>query len=116
MDAYSEAKSMRLLTMYSRLLDGKSLKKRELAEEFGIAERSVQRDMESLRIFFAEEMLGKILGSGTELLDGGEGVARQTKRRLEAAGLLEEGTGELVIENSLPGPKMIELSRRLLAK
>lgn len=39
MDAYSEAKSMRLLTMYSRLLDGKSLKKRELAEEFGIAER-----------------------------------------------------------------------------
>ena len=61
MDAYSEAKSMRLLTMYSRLLDGKSLKKRELAEEFGIAERSVQRDMESLRIFFAEEMLGREL-------------------------------------------------------
>ena len=61
MDAYSAAKSMRLLTMYSRLLDGKSLKKRELAEEFGIAERSVQRDMESLRIFFAEEMLGREL-------------------------------------------------------
>ena len=65
---------------------------------------------------FAAEMLGKILGSGTELLDGGEGVARQTKRRLEAAGLLEEGTGELVIENSLPGPKMIELSMQLLQK
>ena len=63
---------------------------------------------------FAAEMLGKILGSGTELLDGGEGVARQTKRRLEAAGLLEEGTGELVIENSLPGDTMIELSKRLL--
>ena len=59
MDAYTEAKSMRLLSMYSRLLDGKTLRKRELAEEFGIALRSVQRDLESLRIFFAEEMLGR---------------------------------------------------------
>lgn len=59
MDAYTEAKSMRLLTMYSHLLDGKILKKRELADEFGITERSVQRDMESLRIFFAEEMMGR---------------------------------------------------------
>ena len=59
MDAYTEAKSMRLLSMYSRLLDGKILRKRELAEEFGIALRSVQRDLESLRIFFAEEMLGR---------------------------------------------------------
>lgn len=59
MDAYTEAKSMRLLCMYSRLLDGKTLRKRELAEEFGIALRSVQRDLESLRIFFAEEMLGR---------------------------------------------------------
>ena len=59
MDAYSEAKSMRLLTMYSRLLDGKILRKRELADEFGIAARSVQRDLESLRIFFAEEMMGR---------------------------------------------------------
>ena len=59
MDACSEAKSMRLLTMYSRLLDGKILRKRELADEFGIAARSVQRDLESLRIFFAEEMMGR---------------------------------------------------------
>lgn len=59
MDSYSEAKSMRLLTMYGRLLDGKILKKRELAEEFGITQRSVQRDMESLRVFLAEEMMGR---------------------------------------------------------
>ena len=61
---------------------------------------------------FAEEMLHKILGPKTELLDGGDGVARQTKRRLEAAGLLWDGPGELVIENSLPGDTMIKLSRR----
>ena len=62
---------------------------------------------------FAEEMLTKILGSHTELLDGGPGVARQTKRRLAAAGLLREGTGELLIENSMPGDTMITLSKRL---
>jgi len=59
MDAYSEAKSMRLLTMYSRLMDGKILRKRELADEFSIAQRSVQRDMEALRDFFSEEMMGR---------------------------------------------------------
>ena len=65
---------------------------------------------------FAEEMLNKILGDSTELLDGGPGVARQTKRRLEAAGLLREGEGELIIENSLPGDSMIRLSRQLLGQ
>lgn len=59
MDTSAEAKSMRLLAMYVRLLDGKILKKAELAEEFGITQRSVQRDMESLRLFLAEEMLGR---------------------------------------------------------
>lgn len=63
---------------------------------------------------FAAPMLNKILGDHTELLDGGPGVARQTKRRLEAEGLLREGEGELLIENSLPGDSMIQLSRQLL--
>ena len=65
---------------------------------------------------FAEEMLQKILGEHTELLDGGPGVARQTKRRLEAAGLLREGEGELLVENSMPGDSMIRLSRQLLGQ
>lgn len=63
---------------------------------------------------FATPMLNKILGDRTELLDGGPGVARQTKCRLEAEGLLREGEGELLIENSLPGDSMIQLSRQLL--
>lgn len=62
---------------------------------------------------FAEEMLVKILGERTELLDGGEGTARHTRRRLEAVGLLSDGPGELLIENSLPGDSMIKLSKRL---
>lgn len=63
---------------------------------------------------FAADTLLKILGHETVLLDGGEGVARQTKRRLEALDLLREGSGELVIENSLPGENMTDLCRRLL--
>lgn len=61
LDVISEAKSMRLLTMYGRLLDGKILRKKELAQEFGITQRSVQRDIESLRVYFADEMLGREL-------------------------------------------------------
>ena len=59
MDMIAEAKSMRLLTIYTRLLDGQTLKKGDLAHEFGITQRSVQRDIESLRIFLAEEMMGR---------------------------------------------------------
>ena len=62
---------------------------------------------------FAAPMLQKILGPTTALLDGGPGVARQTRRRLAGAGLLREGEGQLLIENSMPGDTMIALSRRL---
>lgn len=57
--SWSEDKSQRLLTMYGRLLDGKIIRKKDLAEEFCITQRSVQRDLESLRVFFAEEMKGR---------------------------------------------------------
>lgn len=59
MDMWAEAKSMRLLAMYSRLIDGKTIRKKDLAVEFGVTQRSVQRDLESLRVFFADEMLGR---------------------------------------------------------
>lgn len=56
---WAEAKSMRLLAMYGRLMDGKVIRKKELVDEFGVTQRSVQRDLESLRIFFADEMRGR---------------------------------------------------------
>lgn len=48
-------KSERLLQIYSRLVGGDVLSKKELAQRFHITERSVQRDMESLRCFFTEQ-------------------------------------------------------------
>ncbi len=67
MDMTAEAKSMRLLAIYTRLFDGQTLKKSELAQEFGITQRSVQRDIESLRVFLAEEMLGREIIYDTKL-------------------------------------------------
>ena len=63
---------------------------------------------------FVKETIGKILGEKTQLLDGGAGTARQTKRCLEQAGLLNPGPGSVIFENSLGDPQMLKLSKRLL--
>lgn len=53
----NEVKSARLLVLYSELVNGSVLNKGELAQRFHVTERSIQRDIESLRCFFAEQML-----------------------------------------------------------
>lgn len=58
--------------------------------------------------------ISNILGESVVLLDGGAGTARETKRRLEKAGLLETGCGELIMENSREDPGMIKLAYELL--
>ena len=63
---------------------------------------------------FAAKTIEKILGGKTALLDGGPGTARQTKRRLEAEGLLWDGEGELLIENSSGSEAMIARCKELL--
>ena len=63
---------------------------------------------------FAAETISRLLGERTALLDGGKGTAIHTKRRLAAAGLLREGPGEIVIENSLDCPQLVELCRTLV--
>ena len=63
---------------------------------------------------FVKKTVAQILGEQTELLDGSLGTARETKRRLEEAGLLRQGAGEVTIEDSAPGGEIIELARRLL--
>lgn len=63
---------------------------------------------------FAAKAIGKILGDKVALLDGGDGTARETRRRLKEAGLLESGGGEVKIINSSDDEKMISLSFSLL--
>ncbi len=63
---------------------------------------------------FAVPVLRQILGDSVTLFDGGEGTARQTKRRLAEAGLLSDGPGEIIIENSAEGDGQILRCRQLL--
>lgn len=63
---------------------------------------------------FAGKAIARVLGERTALLDGGSGTARETKRRLEEADLLENGSGRVIITNSLEDEAVIRLSYRLL--
>lgn len=59
---------------------------------------------------FAARAISRVLGPDVTLLEGGGGTARETKRRLEKAGLLWEGPGEICIVNSSEEESMIRLS------
>ena len=65
---------------------------------------------------FVKEAVSRILGPGTLLFDGGEGTARQTRRCLEAAELLNPGPGSVQIENSLGRSDILQLSMELLGR
>ena len=65
---------------------------------------------------FLRESIRRVVGAGPELLDGADGTAKETERRLKEAGLLREpglpGTVELT--NSLQTAEILALSERLL--
>ena len=63
---------------------------------------------------FLKKAMAAVLGSGVELLDGGEGTARETRRRLLEKGLLNDGEGDLIVENSSEDPGKIDLTLELL--
>ena len=45
-------KNTRILELYSLLMRGEYLRKKELAQRFGVTEKSIQRDIENLRDFY----------------------------------------------------------------
>ena len=65
---------------------------------------------------FARNAISDTIGKNVTLLDGGEGTAQQTRRRLEEQGLLFEGPGEILWENSLEDAKMPVLCRQLFSQ
>ncbi len=65
---------------------------------------------------FAAKAISRILGDKTVLFDGGAGTARETKRRLQAADLLSDGSGCVVLENSSPDTHIMELCKQLLTE
>ena len=63
---------------------------------------------------FLKKAMGVVLVDRVELLDGGEGTARETRRRLLETGLLWEDQGDLIVENSSEDPGKIDLTLGLL--
>ncbi|MBE6662554.1 MAG: glutamate racemase [Ruminococcaceae bacterium] len=64
-----------------------------------------------------KETIAKILPAGVAILDGSEGTARETRRRLAEKGLLKEsGEGRVTIENSSGDERLLSLSRQLLER
>lgn len=48
----------RVLEIYTRLLAGETIGKQELADEYGVAPRSIQRDIDSIRDFYSNRAVG----------------------------------------------------------
>lgn len=65
---------------------------------------------------FAKKMIQRIVGDDVTIFDGGAGTAREMRRRLAAAGLLNPSTkqGRVRFENSVATEAELELCRRLL--
>ena len=63
MEEMQIGKSNRVLFLYSRLMHGQMLRKDELAAEFGVSEKSIQRDLEAIRDFLDRKMAEEGFGS-----------------------------------------------------
>lgn len=65
---------------------------------------------------FVKDAISKIVGNDVAIIDGGEGTAREIKRRLKEKDLLSdrEETGNITIYNSLHDQKVIDLSLKLI--
>ena len=61
-----------------------------------------------------KHLICEIWGDRVAILDGGEGTARETRRRIAEKGLLRSGKGEVEIVSSSGDERMIEISKKLL--
>lgn len=63
---------------------------------------------------FVKHNIQAILGPRVDVVHGGAGTARETKRRLRRAGLLSGRSGEVLIQSSAPDDGPVKLARQLL--
>ncbi len=59
-------KSNRILSVYTQLLQGRTVVKKDLAEKFGVNEKSIQRDLEAIRDFLDRQAVEQ--GYGSQLI------------------------------------------------
>ena len=104
-------KADRLLYIHARLANGDVLNKKELAQRFCVTERSIQRDIESLRCFITEQGLHQDI-----LYDKkahGYRLKRETSRMLSNSEIL--AVCEILLESrSMKKEEMMPILDKLL--
>ena len=50
-----DKKVERIINLYNRIIEGEVINKADEAERFGVNERSIQRDLEDIRAYFAND-------------------------------------------------------------
>ncbi len=63
---------------------------------------------------FVRGAIAQVVGPQAEILDGGEGTARETRRRLSELNLLRRDGGRITMENSLQDPALLDLGWKRL--
>ncbi len=54
---FRENKSIRLLSIYDCLRNGKGVNKLEISARFGVSTRTIQRDIDDIRAYYAERRI-----------------------------------------------------------
>lgn len=83
-------KNSRILDLYSRLMNGETVSKRKLADHYGVNEKSVQRDLNDVRNYFAMKLTEE--GSGQVLVYD----RREKGYRLETQGQIKLSNSEIL--------------------
>ena len=96
----SNSKHDRILNIYSRLMNGALIKKSETAVEFGVNERTVQRDIDDIRAF---------------LSDSGSTVSVIYDRRAEGF-RMDESSGDMLTNGEILAVCKILMDSRSLIK
>lgn len=92
------AKNSRILDLYVRLSEGRVINKKEKAGEFGVNERTIQRDLDDIRAFLAEranngEDMRRVVYSRAKQgfqMDGAEGACMGNDEILAVSKILLE--------------------------
>lgn len=85
--AMDHGKPDRVLLLYEQLRAGKAVNKAEAAGEYGVTERSIQRDIGALRVFFSEQAAQR-------------GVSAEIVYDRGRKGLVLEGVRDPIMTNS----------------
>lgn len=57
MDGIDFGKNNRILSIYTKLLNGQLIKKEEMAQTYGVNPKSIQRDLENIRNFLDNQVV-----------------------------------------------------------